>query len=271
MRKRLLDYRMFISCLAGMLCFLTATLVASCQKETYVEDPVSSKNSPPQAEWSYLKFTTGYTVNEPLSDRNAEILYAALSRVKLSKSTGLWRLDNTSEVDVNISEQVFDYINRMIENSNAELMSKATLMSLPGERIPGEMQQQPDDQRNDCVAKSLDYIKKNFNFGPTYTVANDYIINNYGNGVPSNRMLPMLQHFYGPSNVSSFPVNSQNGMYNSRNSAVIFNYQTSDTTGHTVIYEGTSNGVHIVIDPQEGNKRRLVDSTDVISAFEVRK
>lgn len=234
---------------------------------------MSSKTN---AELPYLKFNTGYTgIGQP-SDLDWEVIMQVSKRVKFSKVNGLWEINVNSAAEINVSSEVFTFLSQTVENSNAKILPNlATMRIAPRRLIPGEGEAKDPIGGSDCVASCFEWINDNKGFGPDYNSSNSWIIDRYGSGVPSNQMEPTLKHFYGPNNVSSFPVNSQpNGSwYKDSNSAVILNYHPDgDTTkGHAVIYQGTGDGTHWVIDPQAGGLPQIVDTTDVISAFKVTK
>lgn len=271
MKRKAFQNSLVVAVLALTFGLSTAVLVTSCQKQDYEDEPASPQNSKTKAELPYLEFTTGHIGEGRSSQENKQVIGLALERVKLSKTDGLWQMNINSAAEINVSPEVFGFLNQIIENSNADILPNLAKMSIaPRLKKPGDLD--PDDEpvRNDCVASCFGWIHNNMGFGPTYNSSNSWINNQFGGGVPSNQMESTLKHFYGPNNVSSFPVNSQNGMYNSTNSTVIVNYKV-DTSGHAVIYQGTFGDAILVLDPQFDNMDRVIDTTNVISSFKVTK
>lgn len=56
MKRVFVPRRLILGCMAGILSLAAGVLVSSCQKESLEAVP-----DPPQPQWNYLEFTTGYT------------------------------------------------------------------------------------------------------------------------------------------------------------------------------------------------------------------
>lgn len=271
MKRETLRNGLTLTVLSMTICLSAAMSVTSCQKQSFEEELSAPRSAMNKTELPYLDFTTGYDGTGIASDEDWKIFGQALQRANVRKTDGVWQMDAKSAEDINVSPTVFSYLIRIIENSNTPIFPDlAALRIVPRVILPGEGDPLEEPTRSDCVASCFGWIHDMMGFGPSYDSANSWINSTFGSGVPSNQMESTLKHFYGPNNVSSFPVNNQNGIYDDSTSAVILNYKV-DTSGHAVIYEGTFNGTHIVIDPQFDNTERLIDSTDVISAFKVTK
>lgn len=273
MKRETLRNGLTLTVLSMTICLSAAVSVTSCQKQSFEEESPAPRSAMNKTELPYLDFTTGYDGTGIASDENWEVIMQLAQRVKLSKESGLWEANVRSADEINVSPEVFAFLTQTIENSNAKILAHLTARSImPRKLIPGEGDPLEEPTRSDCVASCFGWIHDKMGFGPSYDSTNSWINSTFGSGVPSSQMESTLKHFYGPNNVSSFPVNSQNNgyIYKGTNSAVILNYQVNDSTGHAVIYGGTSNGTHWVTDPQNG-AMDLVDPSDVISAYEVRQ
>lgn len=275
MKRKILQNSLVVATMAMTLCLSAAVLVTSCQKDNFEDELSSPQSSKTKTGLPYLEFKTGYTgVGQP-SEKDWEVIMQVSKRVKITKVDGLWEMNINSATEINVAPGIFTFLSQAIENSNAKIRPNLTTMSIaPRLKKPGDIDPEENINRSDCVASCFGWIHNNMGFGPTYNSSNSWINNQFGGGVPSNQMESTLKHFYGPNNVSSFPVNSQpNGSwYKESNSAVILNYHPNgDTTGHAVIYQGTGDGTHWVVDPQAGGSPQIVDTTDVISAYKVTK
>ena len=273
MKRETLRNGLTLTVLSMTICLSAAVSVTSCQEQSFEEELSAPRSAMNKTELPYLDFTTGYDGTGIASDEDWEVIMQLAQRVKLSKESGLWEANVRSADEINVSPEVFAFLTQTIENSNAKILAHLTARSImPRNLIPGEGDPLEEPTRSDCVASCFGWIHDKMGFGPSYDSANSWINSTFGSGVPSSQMESTLKHFYGPNNVSSFPVNNQNNdyIYKGTNSAVILNYQVNDSTGHAVIYGGTSNGTHWVTDPQNG-AMDLVDPSDVISAYEVRQ
>ena len=279
MKRETLRNGLILSVLGMTFCLSTAIMVTSCQKQSFDDAPIAPQSAQSRAaeELPYLDFSDNYSEKSDLSNEDLEILIAALNRAHIKKVDGLWQMTVSDETALNISPRIMTCLKQIIENSNAKIVSRLSVMRVtPRVRKPGggEGADDLEQESSDCVAKCFGWIREKLGFGPSYGTANSWINDRFGGvGVPVDSMEFTLQHFYGPDHVSSFPVNSQpNGyIHNDMNSAVILNQRVDDSTCHAVIYISTSNGTHVVQDPQNSYNYDFVGPNDVESAYQITK
>lgn len=275
MKRKALRNGLIVSALA-MTIYLSAAIVAtSCQKQRFDEDP-ALPHSKVAEEWPYLDFTDDYSEKSDLSNEDLKVFLTALEHANVRKVDGLWQMTVSDEATIHVAPRVMAYLKQVIENSNAKIVSRLSIMSATPRMLKpggGEGVDDPEKSASDCVARCFGWIHDKLGFGPSYDTAQKWINSQYEGGVPVDRMEFTLQHFYGADHVSSFPVNSQpNGyIHNDKNSAVILNQRIDDSTCHAVIYISTSNGMHVVQDPQNNYNFDLVDPNDVESAYQITK
>lgn len=279
MKRETLRNGLILSVLGMTFCLSTAIMVTSCQKQSFDDAPIAPQSAQSRAaeELPYLDFSDNYSEKSDLSNEDLEILITALNRAHIKKVDGLWQMTVSEETELNISPRIMTCLKQIIENSNAKIVSRLSVMRVtPRVRKPGggEGVDNIEQESSDCVASCCNWIYKAKGFGPSYGTANAWINDRFGAGVPADSMEFTLQHLYGVDHVAPFPVNSQpNGyVHKDSSSAVILNYTVNDSTAHAVIYISTSNDAsHLVQDPQNGNDLYFVGPNKVQSAYKVTK
>lgn len=192
--------------------------------------------------------------------KDMEILGQALQRLNIYKKKGRYEISQTSGAQVNISEDLFDYITKGFEHTNVVYNSKSFSSIIPRLKSGGYegSNGQPIDSTH-CASYALAGMG-----GVNYATAAAYSDNRYGtNGVPADSMASFFYHFY--PNGSSVNPNSLSG--GSMGSNMIY-FRTSDNIGHAVngIYYDAKTGNLMYYDPQNGNTG-VINISDVVGVF----
>lgn len=264
-------HRLILASLAVIVSLTAGVIVTSCQKEAVTPEPELSKGVQPQADWAYLDFTEDFTGDfGTASDTDVEILMKAVERVNLAKKDGWWHIAVTSPQQVKISPAVFEYVQQIVDNSN-ELITEALKNAelVPKTRQLWEVPGLSDITRNDCFACCVNEMGEKLGYrGINYAFANNYVTSTFGDGVPSNKVLPTLQYMFGRINVSRYSMDNI-ARYNNEQARIMIIYNESPGNGHAVVYRSSSNGSYVCIDPQNDNQIVAVEPGDVIDAFQV--
>lgn len=271
MKRRTLTQSMTTIAVSAILCLSAGIMVTSCQKEVVKPDPELSKDVQPQADWAFLDFTEDFTGDfGTANDTDVEILMKAVERANLAKKDGWWEISATSPEPVKMSSAVFEYVQQIVENSNQliiEVLQNAELVPHTRQIFerPGLIDQTP----NDCFACCVDYMGNKLSYpNATRDAADAFVTRWYGDGIPSDQVLPGLQYFFGRENVSRYSMDNII-RYNNEQERVMIIYNESPGNGHAVIYRSSSNGSYVCIDPQNNDQIVAVEPGDVIDAFRV--
>ncbi len=230
-----------------MLFFFSIIGFWGCEKESIFESQYTE----------YLDLET-YEMSK-MSVKDMETYGQALQRLNIDKKNGLYRIKQTSGAQVNISEDLFDYITKGFERTNEIFAPKTFNNLIPRLKSgnPENNNSQPSDTTY-CVAHALAGMG-----GTTFGSAKAYIDSVYGsNGVPDYAMDSVVYHFY-PNARKSNSV-TQGGLLNN---AMIW-YPTSDTTGHAV--NGTfydSNSGYILYNDYQNNQMLPIQADSISTIY----
>jgi hypothetical protein len=200
-----------------------------CEKESLIEDQYVD----------YLDLDT-YDLSK-MTVKEMEIIGQALQRINIDKKNGLYEIKQASGKQVNISEELFEYIKKGFEHTNKILKPKTFNNLIPRLKSGNVENDPPEDDENDegdsgdednsqpidttyCVAHALAGMG-----GTTFEIVKAYMDHHgFSNGVPPGALDSIVYHFY-PNAIKS------NSSRQSRplNNALIW-YRTSATTGHAV-------------------------------------
>lgn len=153
-----------------------------------------------------------------MTNKDLKTISEAIKRLDIiSTKYGVCIIGQSRGKDVNISEELYKFIEENLNYTNEFVKKQHTTKSIP----------QDNENKRDstfCVAHALAGMG-----GVTFNEVKNYIIDNYGyNGVPSFAIDSVVYHFY-PS-AKSFNCSVGGGAMD--NSFIYF--QTSDSTGHAV-------------------------------------
>lgn len=139
-----------------------------------------------------------------MSANEVETVGKALQRLNISKKNGLYQIKQTSGAQVNISEDLFEYIKKGFEYTNKIICPKSFDNQIPRLKSgsqEGDEDPLPENNPNDCVAHGL------ANMGNvSYDSAYAYIDSSYnGDGVPGSAMDSVVKNFYPNSTENYLP------------------------------------------------------------------
>jgi len=219
-----------------MLFFFSIIGFWGCEKESIFESQYTE----------YLDLET-YEMSK-MSVKDMETYGQALQRLNIDKKNGLYRIKQTSGAQVNISEDLFDYITKGFEHTNVAYKAKSLNSFIPrlksGNTEGGNTQ--PQDSTH-CAAYAVAAMG-----GVGYSTAAAYSDSIYGTGgVPVDSMDSFFYNFY-PNGSSVSPYNLSGGFMGSN----MLYFNTSDSTGHAVngYYYDSTNGTILYNDPQTGGQ-----------------
>ena len=177
-----------------------------------------------------------------MSEKDMNIMSQALQRLDIDMKEGLYHVKQISGAEVNISEELFNYLVASFEHTNTIFKPKSVDTSIVRLKY-GFMEGDGEPQDSTyCVAYALAGMG-----GVSFGRARAYIDSLYGsNGVPAYAIDSVVRHFYPNAK------NTLNGGY--MNNAFIY-FQTSDSTGHAVngYWHDNNTGYIYYKDNQTGN------------------
>ncbi|MDR0602688.1 MAG: hypothetical protein LBG80_00110 [Bacteroidales bacterium] len=231
-----------------MLFFFSIIGFWGCEKESIFESQYTE----------YLDLET-YEMSK-MSVKDMETMGQALQRLNIYKKKGLYQIKQTSGAQVNISEDLFDYITKGFEHTNVVYNPKSFNSFIPRLKSGNteDSNTQPRDSTH-CASYALAAMG-----GVDYATAAAYSDSTYGaGGVPADSMVSFFRNFY--PNGSSVNPDSLSGGFMGSN---MIYFQTSDSTGHAVngTYYDTNSGNIMYSDPQTGGTG-IININDVIGVF----
>ncbi|MGV8090433.1 MAG: hypothetical protein AB2L24_01025 [Mangrovibacterium sp.] len=202
-----------------------------CEKESLFENYYSE----------YLELDSYEFSN--MSEKDMNTIGLALQRLDIDKNTGMYNIKQTSGAQVNISEELFDYIKRGFAHTNKIFKSNSLNSSIP--RLKSGDTEGDNTQPSDstyCVAHALAGMG-----GVSFDDAKAYIDSIYGSGgIPSNVIDSVVYHFY---------PNATDSLYGGNMNNAFIYFSTSDSTGHAVngMFYDSESGVIMYHDYQNQN------------------
>lgn len=213
------------------------------------EDDIVTSN-----ELSYLSLPQGIDLsNASVNDMN--VLSKALGRLDVSKKKGLYHIKQTSGAQVNISEDLFNFIKGLYDHTNKIFQSYSLSYSLP--RLKSGNPE--EGTSSDCMAHAISYAG-----GGTYGTVGCYLLSQYnGLSVPLSSFSDACQHFFPNGSTASIGEFSNGSM----NNAIII-YMTGPNTAHAVngTYYDQSNGTVWFHDPQSG-ENGVLNANDITNIY----
>ena len=242
--KPLKKSKLFIS---FMLMLFTSSIIGfwSCEDDSIFE------NQYPE----FLKLDS-YNLSE-ISKKDMSILNGALGRLDVYKKNGFYHVKQTSGAQVNISEDLFNFIKSLYDNTN-DIKSQSCKLSYSVPRLKSEDPEGTDSSSSDCMARAISYAG-----GGTYGSVGSYLISQYGSGVPLSDFNEVCHHFFPSGETVSISDIPDGGM----NDEIII-FMTGDSTAHAVngIWYSEGSGTIIFHDEQSGQDGSL-DVNDVVSIY----
>lgn len=187
-----------------------------------------------------------------MSDNDMNTMGQALQRLDISFKNGFYQIKQISGAQVNISEELYDYITKGFGYTNKVIRPKSLISS--GPRLKSGYAE-PDTTY--CVAYALAAMGE-----VDFEDVKDYIYRHWGlGGVPADSVESVVYHYFPNSNGYDAPL--QGGPLNN---AFIW-YPTSDSSGHAVngIFYDAASGVILYKDNQNNEAGYItVDSLSQI-------
>lgn len=235
--------------LIGMIVTLCVTCfsIVGCQQdetETSMEQlPYLSLNS--KTDFSHLSMEEWKTVQN------------AARRIDVVVKDGLFSIKQTSGSQVNMSEDLFEYFQDGIKNTNKEIRKQVKL-SRKRSRYGGELEDEPKNY--DCVAQSILAVYERM--GVAIGDKLDWIEEQYGTeGVPFGEISIVMEHYFEGKEVSISP-----SLVPDKPTIVIFNGVDYGHAANLYVIEG---GVVYYTDPQLGNHLYYKNLSEVLYLYEV--
>jgi hypothetical protein len=149
----------------------------------------------------------------------------------------------TSANQINVSEEVFIYLNDMVKISNKRILEHGRKSSLIPRLKNGN--ENGNETSNDCVAQAIVGIAQSMGVALNSSTVNGWIEQRYGtNGVPSGNISEVVSHYFSSSSVS---ISNGYTPPSGKQVFVVFNF--GDGTGHASRYLSCSNdGIVLCVD-----------------------
>lgn len=175
------------------------------------------------------------TVNfSKLTEGDLKIIGEAFSRLSvIENSEGLFEIYQKRAEEINISYELFDYFQSLINERNEQFLSDLDVFL----NSVVTRQESGGNSNTDCVAQAIVYAT-----GFSYDKVNSWITDTYGNnGVPSNNFYSVMNHFCEGAQVSTSLFQNMNLVAGCKYVAVInashaVNVIGKDDTNQNVIY-----------------------------------
>ena len=239
-----------ITKIIGLVCIAVSCFIfQGCETDDIV------KNS----ELPYLSLPQGFDLsNASTNDMNT--LSKALGRLNVYKENGLYHIKQTSGEQVNISEDLFNFIKSLYDHTNK--ISKSHNLSYSVPRLKsGDPEDGGGSSSSDCMAYALSYAG-----GGTYGSVGCYLLSQYGSlAVPLSSFSDACHHFFPNGSTASIGDFSGGSMNN-----VIIIYMTGEGVAHAVngTWYDQSSGTVIFHDEQSGgNGDGYLNVNDIINIY----
>lgn len=274
--------RRLVATMLALACTLFAGMVVmtACQKQDFDPQLPLFQLEKSVDPGGYLDFSDSYTDERDLSYEDAQIFVLASTRVKVSAEDGFWRMEASSAGEVNISQEVFDRIQRAVEYSNSWLLVDLDNIQLAPRLMPDDIERLDDVFRTgkDCVPWSVDFASDKLKWGPSYGTAFATIaLLGFSNGVPRQWALPVLRTLYGSNHAFPYDLHSlpRGHVQDNSQSVIMINCIMSipppnakEVETHMMIYKSTgAMGEIYYIDPQRENREGYVSPGQVLDTY----
>jgi len=155
--------QMIFAVMAAVVMVSTFSLLQSCSN-TELENIENESNDLP-----YLSLESGVNFSK-LSEKDFVIIGNAFERVQISREGLLYRIEQKSGKQVNISSEIFEFIKKSVSTTNVVFKEKTLRLSNTRFKVEGETPIEPT--KTDCLAYAIGYSGA----GTTYNEANDMIV-----------------------------------------------------------------------------------------------
>lgn len=224
-----------------MLFFFSVIGFWGCEKESIFESQYTE----------YLDLET-FEMSK-MTAKDMETISQALQRLNVNKKNGLYEIKQTSGLQINISEDLFEYITKSFAYTNSVVSPKSFNNLIPRLKS-GSTEGEPQDSTH-CASYALAAMG-----GYNYNDVAAYSDSLYGTGgVPADSMDSFFYNYY--PNGSSVNPDSLSGGFMGNN---MLYFNTSDSTGHAVngTYYDANSGNIMYSDPQTGGSG-IININDV--------
>ena len=156
-----------------------------CERESIIK---------PSTQSEFLELST-YDDYSRLSPEDMDKFMEATGRVHVSLNNGSYQIKETLGAEVNISQQLFEYIKRAYDRTNNLFLSRNSNSSkLSTLRLKtSSFEDSGSGPKTDCMAHAISHISGTTT---TYSAANTYYVATYGtDGVPSDKFHEACTHF----------------------------------------------------------------------------
>jgi len=220
-----------------------------CEKEEYVM---------PNNDLSFLSIHSNIDLRD-LSEKDMNTLSKAIGRLDIYKKNGSYHIKQTLGAQVNISEDLFDFINSLYNHTNKIFKSRNASYSISRLKS-GNLEGDPPGP-SDCMVHSLSY-----GGAASYGSVGSYILSQYGSlAVPASGFYSVCQYFYPDGDtigINAIP----NGYMNN----AIVTFTVGQDSAHAVngTYYDSNNGYIMYWDEQNGTSG-VLDTSDVYSIYQL--
>jgi hypothetical protein len=223
---------------------VTSCFVIGCQKE----DSLEINNNID----GYLSLPDGFDLLN-LSDDESQILQTAFSRMSIFSETEIFKTKFTSGSQINMSEDLFDFFNNMINKSN-----KSQEISLSSPRLKSGTE---STTNNDCVAYSIYNALNYFSSSVSLNSIKTYLQEQYGtNGVLMGSVTSAITHYLKGSTTTI----TSNYMPPSGTKVIIV---IPGNPLHAVNLFGCTNGTAVYTDSSSGSSSGMIEVSKISYAF----
>jgi len=220
---------------------------------------------------SYLFLEGG----DGLSLQDQKMLREAFIRAGIGFQEGKFRYKARSGKELNMSEQLFEMLKGIVDNSNNRRLSLNIKPTVP--RLKSGVENpnaSSDTTSSDCVAHAISSVLDNFNVALPHNDIDSWIVSQYGaDGVPASSFYDVLDEY-----LVGEPISIPSPyLYTGTGSQIIVVIKTGANEGHAVTLQAVDNdtGNILVYDPQaayedpESNDHGYVFSVhDVLLIYE---
>jgi hypothetical protein len=231
------------------MCVATTIIVASCFVTgcNQGEDYIVAENSDNE----YLSLPPNFDVSN-LADEHLKTLQLAFDRMSIFSTDGIFRTNITSGSQINISENLFVFLNEAIDNSNNRAKEIKPLIP----RLKNGGNESPSS--NDCVAYAVHKVLSFYKSTISVNSVISYMRNTYGNnGIPSGSFYNAVQHYLEGNTVT---ITANYNIPSGTMVIVAFN-------GHAVNLLSCSNGMFLYSDSSGSTSGGVESVSKITHAF----
>jgi hypothetical protein len=146
-RRKVMDLKSkseFSIFVIGLATILGSLIFQGCQ-----EDDITTDNGLP-----YLSVDSKIDLPN-LSEQDMYTLQQALGRIEIYRNGGFYKIKQTSGAQINISEELFDFLKNSVAHTNEIFKRDALKLPVPRLKSGQETDLPQDEKRTDCLARAI--------------------------------------------------------------------------------------------------------------------